>query len=204
MTDRFSENSVVLCGRMEAPPVRSHESHGREYLLFPLSVRRLSGTEDRVNVLMERSALEKAGAGPGQLLEVRGVLRTHNNKSGVGSRLVITVAARDADVLTVGAPENVVTLAGTVCKAPVYRRTPLGREICDVMLAVNRRSGRADYLPCILWGESARRAGRLRVGSRLRLNGRIQSRTYIKSENGIQTERTAFEVSAMTLEILEE
>ena len=204
MNDNFSENSVTICGCVAAEAEISHVNHGREYLRFPVAVRRLSGTEDVINVIMERTRYEKTGIAPGLTVEIRGAMRTYNNKSGVGSKLVITVAGSDGDVLSIGEPENSVVLAGTLCKPPVYRKTPLGREICDIMLAVNRRSGRADYLPCILWGDSARRSAQLNTGSRIKVSGRIQSRTYIKNENGVQSERTAFEVSVTELDILRE
>ena len=199
MGDFVNENSVVICGSVVSEPKLSHENHGKEFWGFALAVRRLSGVEDRLNIVMERGQLEKAALSEGDFVEVRGVLHTYNNKSGVGSRLVITVNAQDADKLSIGEPENSVDLTGTICKAPVYRRTPLGREICDIMLAVNRRSGRADYIPCILWGETARAASALGVGSRVSISGRLQSRTYIKNIDGVQVPRTAFEVSAASM-----
>lgn len=203
MGDFANENSVVICGTVASEPEMSHENHGKEFWGFTVAVNRLSGVEDRVNVVMERSRFDRLSLHKGDTVEIRGMLRTYNNKSGVGSRLVITVHGKNAEHLTVADAENSVELTGTLCKHPVYRRTPLGREICDIMLAVNRHSGRADYIPCILWGETARDGALLGVGSTVRIVGRLQSRNYIKNSNGEQIQRTAFEVSASTMERIE-
>lgn len=135
---------------------------------------------------------------PGQPLRIEGQLRSFNNRSGVGRRLVLTIYAR---TLAAGddTPQNTITLSGAVCKAPIYRRTPLGRSICDVMLAVPRRCGRADYLPVIAWGQLAGKVCTLPPGAPLSLEGRVQSRVYHKvTDTGVQ-ERTAYEVSVMRL-----
>ena len=125
-------------------------------------------------------------------------MRSFNNKSGKGSRLVITLYAKNITPWA-GEHANALVLSGVLCKPPVFRRTPLGREICDLMLAVNRRYGRADYLPCIAWGSLAHRCGGMGVGDPLALEGRLQSRIYTKEVEGQLQERTAFEVSVMSL-----
>ena len=125
-------------------------------------------------------------------------MRTFNNRSGVGSRLVVSVFARELSQEE-GEDENRLELSGTLCKLPVLRTTPLGRTICDMILAINRRYGRADYLPCIAWGSLAYRCGSMGVGDRLSLEGRLQSRVYTKEIDGQLQERTAFEVSVMSL-----
>ena len=135
----------------------------------------------------------------GDEVSIRGEVRSFNNRSGQGSRLVITVLARQL-VREEGEDDNRLTLAGTLCKPTVFRCTPLGRNICDMMLAVNRRYGRADYLPCISWGTLAHRCAALSVGDSIRLEGRLQSRTYTKNTGASVEERTAFEVSVMTME----
>ncbi|MEG2119505.1 MAG: single-stranded DNA-binding protein, partial [Pseudoflavonifractor sp.] len=122
---------------------------------------------------------------------------------GRGSRLVITLYARTL-LLAGGAHSNELVLAGVLCKPPTVRRTPLGREICDLMLAVNRKYGRADYLPCIAWGILAEHCGDLTVGDGVRLEGRLQSRVYTKVENGEGREKTAYEISVMKLDRVEE
>ena len=131
-----------------------------------------------------------------------GEIRSFNNRSGVGNRLVITVLARSV-VPGEGDPCNQVFLHGVLCKPPVLRRTPLGRDICDLLLAVNRRYRRADYLPCIAWGSLARRCAELAPGNRVELEGRLQSRVYTKRLGETSEERTAFEVSVSVLERLD-
>lgn len=196
-TDR-SENRALLRGTAAGDPVLSHENHGVRYWIFPLAVRRLSGSEDVLNVIASEDLLAACPVAEGMGLEAEGEVRSFNNKGGTGSRLVITLYAK-ALTPAVGEHCNQLTLAGALCKPPVLRRTPLGREICDLMLAVNRRYGRADYLPCIAWGAVAQRCGALAVGDSLRLEGRLQSRGYTKVVEGVAQERTAYEVSVMRL-----
>ena len=203
MQTGWNENRALLRGTAAAEPVLSHETHGVVYETFPLAVRRLSGSEDRVNVLVPRALLEQRPVTEGMELEVEGEVRSFNNKSGKGSRLVITLYAKELRPAA-GEHENQLLLAGVLCKPPVVRRTPLGRDICDLMLAVNRRYGRADYLPCIAWGAVAQQVAAMTTGDRLTIEGRVQSRTYTKTENGVSTERTAYEVSIMRPALLEE
>ena len=202
MQTGWNENRALLRGTAAAEPVVSHESHGVVYETFPLTVLRLSGSEDRINVLAPRPLLAEQPVTAGMALEVEGEVRSFNNKSGTGSKLVITLHAKSLRPGE-GPNENRLILAGVLCKPPILRRTPLGREICDLMLAVNRRYGRADYLPCISWGALARCCGELEVGDGVRLEGRLQSRAYTKLENGQSRQRTAFEVSVMRLEGVE-
>ncbi len=193
-----TNNIIFLRGRLAAAPAFSHSNHGVEYLLLPLSVRRLSGAEDRLNVVAAREQLSGLVLETDSTLAVRGEVRTFNNRSGVGSRLVVSVFAKELSQEE-GEDENRLELSGTLCKSPVLRTTPLGRTICDMILAINRRYGRADYLPCIAWGSLAYRCGSMGVGDRLSLEGRLQSRIYTKEINGQLQERTAFEVSVMSL-----
>lgn len=165
MQTEWNENRIVLHGRVCQAPVPSHTNHGESYLKFPLAVCRLSGAEDRVNVVASAALLERCPLTEGEELSVEGEVRSFNNRSGVGSRLVISVYARQMH-REPGEEENRLRLTGTLCKVPVYRRTPLGRDICDLMLAVNRRYGRTDYLPCIAWGSLARRCAELAPGNR--------------------------------------
>ena len=197
MDEKWMNNSVELCGVLGGPPVFSHVSRDEVYYLFPLHVNRLSGTVDSINILARRELLEQVTLTEEPKIFISGELRSFNNKTGAGSRLVITVFARTIR-LGEGEDCNCVTLRGVLCKPPNLRRTPMGREICDLMLAIGRRYGRSDYLPCIAWGRNATEAGGWRVGNAIEINGRIQSRTYIKLENGISKEKTAFEVSVIT------
>ena len=194
-----NNNRIFLRGRLAAPPSLSHVNHGVEYLLLPLSVCRLSGAEDTLHVVASREQLDALPTlEAGSPLTVSGEVRTFNNRSGVGSRLVVSVFAK-ALSQEEGEDENRLELSGTLCKPPVLRATPLGRTICDMILAANRRYGRADYLPCIAWGSLAYRCGSMEVGDRLALEGRLQSRIYTKEVDGQTQERTAFEVSIMSL-----
>lgn len=194
----WKDNQILLRGRAAQPPRFSHRNHDAAFWLLPMEVRRLSGAADLLNVLVPEPLLAGLSPSPGDGLEVTGEVRSFNNKSGQGSRLVITVHARSL-IPWDGEDENSVLLSGVLCKPPTLRRTPLGREICDMMLAVNRRYGRADYLPCIAWGALAHRCGTLEVGDRVPLRGRLQSRTYIKQLPEGAQQRTAFEVSVMEL-----
>ena len=198
MEDGRRENGVLLRGEAAAAPRFSHENHGRKYYIFPIAVRRFSGQADTLNVVVPQPLLEQCPLKEDDRVEVRGEVRSYNNHSGTGSRLVITVYARAME-RTGEEHENKLTLSGVLCRPPVFRRTPLGREICDMMLAVNRRYGRADYLPCIAWGALARQCARRGVGERLTLEGRLQSRGYVKQLDTGPEERVAYEISVMQL-----
>ncbi|MBP3319844.1 MAG: single-stranded DNA-binding protein [Ruminiclostridium sp.] len=191
------ENRVVLRGTVAEEAVFSHRVHGIDFYRFPLAVPRLSGREDLLNILLPCSPEEELPQ-EGDYVEVAGQIRSFNNRTGVGNRLVITVLARSV-LPTQEEPCNQVLLGGTLCKPPVLRRTPLGRDICDLLLAVNRRYRRADYLPCIAWGSLALACSRLETGDSLQLDGRLQSRTYLKTIGSATQERTAFEVSISSL-----
>jgi len=193
-----SVNYALLRGTVAGEAEASHENHGATYFTFPLAVRRLSGAEDRVNVLLPGAMLESCPVRRGMCVEVEGEVRSFNNKSGQGSRLVISLYAKRMEP-SQGEHCNALELSGALCKPPVLRRTPLGREICDLMLAVNRRYGRADYLPCIAWGALAERCGGLSVGERIHIAGRFQSRKYTKVLEGVEVEKTAYEISIMRL-----
>jgi len=193
------ENAACLVGVVGEFPRPSHQTRGDWYDTFPLAVRRLSQAEDVPNVIARRELLERCPLSPGMTVRVEGEVRSFNNRTGTaGNRLVITLFAKELEVVEDGTPhENVIHMAGTLCKPPVYRTTPLGKEICDLMLAVNRPYGRADYLPCIAWGRVARQCGACAIGSQLDLEGRLQSRSYTKTENGESRVKTAFEISVM-------
>ena len=198
MQTNWNENRIVLHGRVESTPKVSHMNHGEEYSIFSLCASRLSGVEDRLNVVVSNALLNDCPLKAGDEVTVYGEVRSFNNKSGIGSRLVITVFARELR-REQAEDENALELAGTLCKAPVYRRTPLGRDICDMMLAVNRRYGRTDYLPCIAWGTLARKCREMNIGDALEIAGRLQSRVYVKRIGEENQERTAFEVSVMSV-----
>lgn len=196
-------NAVELCGSVAGRPVFSHKGGNDNYYVFPLGVERLSGYVDTVNVLAREDLIENLEIEEKTHLAVVGELRSFNNKHGEsGNRLIISVFARQL-YFTDEEDKNIIRLKGALCKKPNLRRTPMGRQICDMMLAVNRRYGRSDYLPCIAWGRVAERAAQLEVGDTIALEGRLQSRKYIKTENGVSKEKTAFEVSITTFEPVE-
>ena len=200
MDEEKRSNYAMLRGVMSEKPRYSHESRGEAFYQFSLDVARLSGAVDTIHVIARDKLLDALVVdGAETKLCVAGELRSFNNKSGVGPKLVITVFAREL-WLDGGADENIIELSGTLCKAPTYRVTPMGREICDLMLAVNRRYGRSDYLPCISWGLSAREASGWDVGTPVRLSGRIQSRKYTKNIDGEAVEKVAYEVSVIEID----
>ncbi len=197
--DRLNaSNSVALCGTVSGRPYYSHTIKGVRHYSFPLTVPRLSGTEDTINITCTEDLLTLAIPSDESMLRVCGELRSHNNKSGVGNKLQIYVLANYFEFCDAEA-DNQVFLSGTLCKEPKLRVTPLGREICDLLIAVNRPFGRSDYLPCICWGQSARDCAQYSIGQTLEIEGRIQSREYIKIVGGQQETKIAFEVSAMSV-----
>ncbi len=201
--DMISENNYVrLVGVMAGRPEYSHSSRGQDFYTFPLEVLRLSGNCDIINIIVRPEMLEGLEIAERGKLCVCGQLRTFNNRRGEGAKLVITVFARELQLCD-DDDSNLVELIGTLCKAPNLRCTPMGRDICDLMLAVNRHYGRSDYLPCICWGVRAREAAAWTVGTRVRLTGRIQSRRYIKLSEAGSVEKTAYEVSVTEIEPVE-
>lgn len=198
-----SENNITIRGELVALPQFSHENHQKQFFRFELAVTRLSGAVDRLPVVAEAQLLEQIDLSGGEMLEVQGQIRSHNLREGGARRLLIFVFASGI-AATKGAPLNEVTLRGALCREPNLRRTPLGREICDVMLAVPRAFRRADYLPCILWGRTAQQVAACRTGDFLCIQGRLQSRIYTKLTEDGSEKRTAYEISALTAEITEQ
>lgn len=192
----LTRNEVELCGTVAAPPVFSHENHGVRFYRVPLAVARLSGQTDTLPLLVRAPLPPEAQ--PGARVRALGQLRSYNNRTGPGSRLVLTVHVSSLDLWD-GEAVNRVLLRGTLCKLPTLRRTPLGRSICDVMLAVGRRYGRADYLPLIVWGQLAQEVSLKAVGDTLGVEVRFQSRVYTKVIDGTAQQKTAYEVSTMHL-----
>lgn len=194
-------NSVTVCGALMGKPEFSHIGRDGEYYGFPLGIERLSGAMDMINIIARKELLEATEVAEKSRVRITGELRSFNNRSGLGSKLVITVFAQKIE-LTEEKDENSVELVGTLCKPANFRKTPMGRVICDMMVAVNRRYGRSDYLPCIAWGQLAETAALWDAGTQIHLVGRIQSRNYIKNEEGTPVEKTAYEVSAAQIELL--
>ena len=195
-------NQITLRGSLLSLPRLSHENHGKKFYRFTLEVPRLSGTADLLPIVAEERLIEAIDPDAGEMITVRGQVRSHNVRSKGIRHLLIFVFAASITVED-GEPINDVLLEGPLCREPIYRRTPLGREICDVMLAVPRAFQRADYLPCILWGRTAQEGSQCHTRDVVRICGRLQSRNYTKiTEEGPQ-ERTAYEISALTAEFPE-
>ena len=197
------DNQITLRGSLLSLPWLSHENHGKKFYRFTLEVPRLSGTVDLLPIVAEESILNSMDLSGGEMLTVTGQIRSHNVRNEGIRRLLIFVFATSI-VCEDGEPINDVVIQGPLCKEPIYRRTPLGREICDVMLAVPRGFSRADYLPSILWGKTALEASNCHIRDVIRICGRLQSRIYTKlTENGPE-ERTAYEISALSADFPED
>lgn len=196
-------NIISLRGELCGLPELSHENHGRKFYRFTLEVPRLSGTVDLLPIVAEERLLNEMDLSGGEMLAITGQIRSHNVRVDGIRRLLIFVFAQTVTAED-GEPLNDVMLEGPLCREPTYRRTPLGREICDVMLAVPRSFHRADYLPCILWGRTAQEIATCHTRERIRVCGRFQSRNYTKlTENGPE-ERTAYEISALSAQLLDD
>ena len=197
------ENQVRLRGSLLALPQFSHENHGKRFFRFTLEVARLSGAVDLLPIVAEERILNELDLSGGTMLTVTGQVRSHNLRDNGIRHLLIFVFAQEI-ICENGEPINEVIVQGPLCKDPTYRRTPLGREICDAMVAVPRAFHRADYLPCILWGRTAYEISQCHTRDHIRIEGRLQSRIYTKVTDDGALERTAYEVSALTAEVLHE
>ncbi len=196
-------NQITVRGELLALPEFSHENYGKRFFRFYLEVRRLSGTSDILPVIAQEELLKEVDPCGGEMLTVTGQIRSHNHRENGNRRLMIFVFASSI-LAEDGQPINELHIEGAICREPTYRRTPLGREICDVMLAVPRAFRRADYLPCIAWGRTAQELSGCHTRDRIAIHGRLQSRIYTKQTETGQEERTAYEISALTADILEE
>jgi len=200
---KASDNNIVnLSGIVAEECVFSHEVYGEGFYIFQMEVKRLSENEDILPVTVSDRLIDVTSLKKGTPVNVRGQLRSYNHYSSSKNRLVLTTFAREIETDT-EPPENPneIYLNGFVCKAPVYRTTPFGREITDLLIAVNRSYGKSDYIPCIAWGRNAKFSGSLEVGTNIKMWGRIQSRTYQKRLENDETEtRTAYEVSISKIE----
>ncbi len=199
MQDYSDINTAELCGRVVSEPVCTHTVSGWDHYGFQLEVPRLSGRVDTLNIHMPSYILLNRGIGLESTVKIRGSIRSRNVHESERYRLLLGVKATEAELCAELACENRVELSGCLCRPPVYRETPLGRRVCDIMLAVRRKYGRADFLPLIIWGENAVRAGMLSPGDRIFCSGRFQSREYTKRLETGEEQRTAFEVSVSEL-----
>lgn len=203
-TDNIMNNEVELTGIVESNLEFSHEVYGEGFYSFVIRVMRLSDISDLINVTISERLLKEHSIAKGDPISITGQFRSYNNYNSGGNKLVLTVFVRDINLF----PEdgsfknpNTIYLNGFLCKKPVYRTTPFGREITDLLVAVNRAYNKSDYIPCIAWGRNARFAGGLEVGENIKIHGRIQSREYQKKISETETvTKTAYEISISKME----
>ena len=216
-TNYLENNYLTLVGKVTGEKKFSHEIYGERFYVFNLEIPRLSGNADIIPITVSERIVTDEMLMQGKKLLVKGQFRSYNSYDNEKNRLILTVFAKDVlevednqedeenemtkkDMVT-----NEVVLVGYICKKPIYRQTPFGREIADILLAVNRAYNKSDYIPTIAWGRNARFCQNLEVGTKVKLVGRVQSRMYEKKyEDGTVENRVAYEVSIGSLEIVED
>lgn len=209
MVDKVIENNrVSIIGEIVSDFRFSHEVFGEGFYIVDVSVNRLSDMTDIIPLMVSERLVDVKQSYIGQLVEASGQFRSYNKHDGIRNKLVLSIFVRDwqlEEESQESAKTNQIFLDGFICKSPIYRKTPLGREISDLLIAVNRPYGKSDYIPCIAWGRNARFASSFEVGKRIQVWGRVQSRDYVKKINETETEKhTAYEVSVSKLEYVEE
>lgn len=207
MITNYTENNyLVLIGKIISDKTFSHEIYGESFYVFNLEVPRLSGNEDIIPITISERLIANFDLEIGRKVVIEGQFRSYNSYENEKNRLVLTVFAKDIIDYKEEQEERVsneVILNGYVCKKPIYRKTPFGREISDILLAVNRAYNKSDYIPCIAWGRNARFCDSMEVGTEVKVVGRVQSRTYEKKfEDGRVEQRVAYEVSIGSLEVI--
>ena len=205
MSDKIIENNqVTIMGKVATEFSFSHEVFGEGFYMVEVEVKRLSNSEDRIPLMISERLIDVTQDYTGEYIMVHGQFRSYNRHEEQKNRLVLSVFVREISFMEEepdGTKTNSIWLDGYICKEPIYRKTPLGREIADLLLAVNRPYGKSDYIPCICWGRNARYASGFEVGEHVQLLGRIQSREYVKQITDTETEkRVAYEVSVSKLE----
>jgi single-stranded DNA-binding protein len=216
-TNYLENNYLTLVGKVTGEKEFSHEIYGERFYIFKLAIPRLSGNEDIIPITISERLIGEDTLQEGKNLLVKGQFRSYNSYENEKNRLILTVFAKDVieveeskedeenEIVKKDTITNEVILIGYICKKPIYRQTPFGREISDILLAVNRAYNKSDYIPCISWGRNARFCQNLEVGSQVKIVGRVQSRTYEKKyEAGTSQTRVAYEVSVGSLEVIEE
>lgn len=215
-TNYLENNYLTLVGKVTGEKKFSHEIYGERFYVFNLEIERLSGNADIIPITVSERLITDEMLEQGKKLLVKGQFRSYNSYDSQKNRLILTVFAKD--IIEVEEPQeeenefvkkdtitNEVVLIGYICKTPIYRQTPFGREIADVLLAVNRAYNKSDYIPTIAWGRNARFCQNLEVGTKVKIVGRVQSRMYEKKhEDGTVENRVAYEVSVGSLEVVEE
>lgn len=217
-TNYLENNYLTLVGKVTGEKRFSHEIYGERFYVFDLSIERLSGNADIIPVTVSERLIKEEMLQEGKKFLVKGQFRSYNSYENSRNRLILTVFTKDImeveekdeneeenEIVKKDMITNEVVLIGYICKKPIYRQTPFGREIADILLAVNRAYNKSDYIPCIAWGRNARFCQDLEVGIQVKIVGRVQSRTYEKKfEDGTVEQRVAYEVSVGSLEIIQE
>ena len=215
MNTNYSDNNhITLVGKVTSEKRFSHEIYGEKFYIFDLSIPRLSGNADNIPITISERLLTPDDLPLESKVAIQGQFRSYNCYQGEKNRLILTVFAKEVEFLENQEEEipvgkdittNEVVLDGYICKKPIYRKTPFGREIADLLLAVNRSYNKSDYIPCIAWGRNAKFCENVPVGSEIRVIGRVQSRGYEKKyEDGTIEKRVAYEVSVASLEIIDQ
>ncbi len=213
-TNYLENNHLVLVGKVTSDKRFSHEIYGEKFYIFDLEVPRLSGNADIIPITISERLLEAEELDINKKIIVEGQFRSYNSYQNERNKLVLTVFAKDVKFVENQEEEiqaskdfvsNEVILNGYICKKPIYRQTPFGREIADILLAVNRAYNKSDYIPCIAWGRNARFCENIEVGTEVKIIGRVQSRTYEKKyEDGTSETKIAYEVSISSLEVVKQ
>lgn len=212
MLDKVIENNrVCIIGEIVSEFTFSHEVFGEGFYIANVSVNRLSDMVDVIPLMISERLIDVTKDYRGMKIEVAGQFRSYNRHEGTKNKLVLSIFVRelrfleDDEMPEEQSKSNQIFLDGYVCKPPIYRKTPLGREIADILVAVNRPYGKSDYIPCIAWGRNARFAGCLEVGAHLQVSGRVQSREYTKKIGEEEVERrVAYEVSVSKIDLVED
>ncbi len=216
-TNYLENNYLTLVGKVTGEKRFSHEIYGERFYVFNLEIPRLSGNSDIIPITVSERLIKEETLQEGHQLLVKGQFRSYNSYENEKNRLILTVFAKDIveveekeedeenEMVKKDTITNEVVLVGYICKKPIYRQTPFGREISDLLLAVNRAYNKSDYIPCIAWGRNARFCQDIEVGTQVKVVGRVQSRQYEKKhEDGTVETRVAYEVSVGSLEVIEE
>ena len=215
-TNYLENNYLTLVGKVTGERKFSHEIYGEKFYIFNLEIPRLSGNSDIIPITVSERLIKEDTLNEGKKLLIKGQFRSYNSYENEKNRLILTVFAKDITEVEENNEEenemtrkdtitNEVVLVGYICKKPIYRQTPFGREISDLLLAVNRAYNKSDYIPCIAWGRNARFCQNLEVGTEVKIVGRVQSRNYEKKhEDGTVETRVAYEVSVGSLEVINE
>ena len=206
MDKLLENNNVELVGEIVSDFRFSHEVYGERFYFVDVAVKRMSETIDYLPLLISEYLIDVNTNHIGEIIHVTGQFRSYNRHEELKNRLVLSVFVREIEFIEEETEEmksNQIILDGCICKDPIYRKTPLGREITDLLVAVNRSYSKSDYIPCICWSRNARHASGLPLGTHLKITGRIQSRDYIKHHsNGEEEERRAYEISASRIEVI--